>query len=239
MKACRILLAIVCVFIIVQASWAQERSDAEIRAELQKRVQPNTGITLTVEKGVVTLTGDLQSYAQKTSILNITRRVIGVSQVIDHIKVVPKQAHSDSEISASVRRVLVGNLTVEEMAAVSIGVDKGVVTLSGTLPSSYPKQVAGMLSGWVQGVVGLNNNIIVKPSELRSDLDISADIRDRFHKNPFIANQKINVTVTNGVVTLHGVVDNDLAADQAESVARFTPGVVEVNNLIFLRSIGN
>ena len=130
--------------------------------ELQKRVQPGTGITFELQNGVVTLNGNTPSYAQKMAIINIARRVVGVREVVDKVAVVPSQKRTDDEIVQSVRRVLEGNLSRNELAAINIKAQKGTVILSGTLTGSYPKQIAGVLSGWTPGVVEVVNNIIVK-----------------------------------------------------------------------------
>lgn len=216
---------------------AQQRSDAEIKAELEKRVRV-PGITLGVRGGVVTVAGTVQNLAQELSILGIARRTIGVKQVVDRITVVPAQKRTDEQIAKSVRSALAGNLSKEELAAINVQVANGVVILTGTLPSSYPKQIAGMLSSWVPGVVDLRNEIVVRPPVTRTDVEIQADVRERFRRNAFIRSQQINVSVADSIVTLTGIVDSFLEAEQAEAVARFTPGVVDVRNLIFVRAMG-
>ena len=77
----------------------------------------------------------------------MARRVVGVREVIDRIAVVPSHRRSDADITESVRTVLAGNLSREEMAAVKISVHDGVVTLSGTLPqlSETDRRTAGRL----------------------------------------------------------------------------------------------
>jgi hyperosmotically inducible periplasmic protein len=232
------IAALLAIVLIPKLLLAQQPTDAKIRAELQRRIQPVTSITLVVQNGVVTLTGTLPSLAQKQSILNIVRRTIGVKEVVDRITVVPAQKKTDEELLRSVRSMLAGNLSNEEMAAITIRAEKGVIILTGTLTSSYPKQVAGLLASWAPGVIDVQNDIIVRPSKIRSDLAITADINARFRRNPFVEQHRINVTVQNGVVTLMGIVDNFFIADQAESVARFTPGVVDVHNLLFVRADG-
>ena len=218
--------------------FAQQRTDAQIRAELQRRIQPGTNVTVSVQNGIATLSGTVPSLAQKQSVLNLARRTVGVRSIVDRITVVPAQRRSDADLVTSVRGVLVGNLSKEELAAVNITAQNGIVILSGTLTSSYPKEVAGILASWVPGVVDVRNNIVIRPSQVRTDEQILNDIQARYSKNPFIHQQRIDVNVRSGIVTLQGVVDNFLTAEQAESVARFTPGVVDVHNLIFVRAMG-
>ncbi|MHB0912598.1 MAG: BON domain-containing protein [Armatimonadota bacterium] len=228
-------LLLAAVLLIPALAWAQARPDADILAELLKKVPPAAGITLAIREGVVTATGQVSTVAQKQNILTIIRRTIGVRQVVDRITVVPAQPRSDADIAAAARGALQGNLSSEEISAINVRVAGGVVTLSGTLPSSYPTQVAELLVSWVPGVVGVANDITVVPPTPRSDAGILADIQSRYRSNPFIQQQNVHVDVNQGVVSLTGIVDSPLAADQAEAVARFVPGVVQVRNLLFVR----
>lgn len=211
----------------------QQRPDADIQKELAPRLP--AGITMQVKSGVVTLAGTVPTLATKTSALLTTRRTIGVREIVDHIRVVPKEPHTDKDITSAVTRAISGNLSSTDAAAVHVSTTKGVVTLTGTLATSYPKEVAGVLASWIPGVVDVQNEIQVKPSEVRSDEQILTDIGTRFQKNPFVHSQDIFVTVNQGVVTLTGIVSSVLASDQAEAIARFTPGVVDVRNTLFVR----
>lgn len=233
----RPFLIIVSVLLLVQSACAQV-SDAEIRTELQRRIARGTGVNIAVQNGVVTLSGTVSSLATELSALNMARRTVGVRSVTDRITVAPAQRRSDADIERSVRDVLSGNLGKEEIAAVNIRVQNGMVTLTGTLTSSYPKQLATTLISFVPGVAGIQNNITVRPAQVRSDAEILADVRTRYARNPLVPQDQINVAVENGVVTLTGTVDSFLQSEQAESIARFTPGVVDVRNNLFVRAGG-
>lgn len=233
----RIPPALVCAVFaltIVSSALAEPRSDAEIKAQLERRVRA-LALTLEVRDGVVTITGTVQNLAQKLSILGIARRTIGVKEIVDRITVIPPQKRTDEQIAKSVRSALAHNLSKEEFAAISVRAEKAVVILTGTLSSSYPKQLAGTLASWAPGVVDVRNGIVVRPSVSRTDPEIQAEVRERFRRNVFISSQQINISVANGIVTLTGIVDRLLEAEQAEAVARFTPGVVDVRNLLFVR----
>ena len=234
MKVHRILLILASAIMLAGAAIAQQRSDAEIRADLQRRIGPGTGVTVALENGIVTLTGTVSNLAQRQSIVNLARRTIGVREVVDRITAVPAQRRSDEEIARSVSEALARNLSREEVAAITVRVENGVVILTGTLSSSYPKQVAGALASWVPGVIDIRNEIVVRPREVRTDAQILSDVKSRFERNPVIPTGRITVTVANGVVTLTGVVDKLVQVEQAEAVARFTPGVIDVRNDLFV-----
>ena len=221
--------------LIFIATAALAQSDSDIRTVLQKRIGPATGVTISVQNGVVTLTGTTTSLAQKLSIINMSRRTIGVRDVVDRITVVPASRRPDAQITEAVRQALRTNLSSDERKAINVRVQNGVVTLTGTLPSSYPKQLAGMLASTVPDAVDVKNEIVVKPPQPRTDAQILTEVVLRFSQNPIIPSAQIAVTVSNGVVTLSGTVSTFIQADQAESVARFVPGVIDVRNLLFVK----
>ena len=206
-------------------------TDAQIRAQLRQRIPT---VDISVANGVVTLTGTAPELAQKLSMETSARRTPGVRQVINQIKVVPPTDVSDADIVATIRASYTQNLADAEVKAITVRSSGGVVTLTGTLPSSYPKQVAMSLASFVLGVVDIRNQIVVKPPTLRTDAGVLADVKAHFAQNPLIPASSITATVTNGVVTLTGTVTSFVQADQAESVARFVPGVIDVRNNLFV-----
>ena len=237
MKGCRAVVIAAYVLILAGGALAQQRPDADILAELRKRIQPSAlpgGITIQVQNGVVTLAGTVPSLAQKLNIIVFARRTVGVRDVVDRLTVVPARKVSDEEIAKSVRRTLSANLSKQEYAAITIRVQNAVVILTGVLPSSYPKQLATTVTSLAPGTVDIRNEIVVRPPQPRTDAKILADVKARYSRNPFVSAAPINVAAANGVVTLTGVASSFIQAEQAESVARFVPGVVDVRNLLYV-----
>jgi osmotically-inducible protein OsmY len=66
----------------------------------------------------------------------------------------------------------------------------------------------------------------------RSDERIKEDINDRLSDDPFIDATEIDVTVTNGEVTLTGKVDDRSDKRRAEDIAEAVSGVINVENRI-------
>ncbi|MCX6375657.1 MAG: BON domain-containing protein [Armatimonadetes bacterium] len=230
------MLAAFLTVMICSTAFAQ-RTDSEIRAEVQRRI--GAGITISVQSGSVSLSGMVTTLARRLNAVNQARRTVGVREVFDRITVVPAEKIPDDQVASSVRQSLAGSLSKSESAAISVGAQNGIVTLTGTLPCSYQKQVAGTLVSLIPGVTDLRNEIVVRPKKRRSDADILSDLKARFSQNPLIPAAQINVTVADGVVSLTGIVGGFVQADQAESVARFTPGVVDVQNRLFVSGGGN
>jgi len=228
---------VLAIALIVGHLFAQQTppTDAQIKAVIQKRVQ-SIPVTIEVLKGVVTLKGVVPAYAQKRTALDMARRTIGAKEVTDQIKVVPTESRTDKQILEAVRDALKTNLGKDTAQKIDTSVEVGIVTLTGTLPSSYPKQVAGFLAGMSQGVVDVRNDITVKPTIERTDAQIAMDVRSRFLRNALLRQQDLDITVKGGLVTIAGTVETFRQVEQAEAIARFTPGVVDVQNQLFVKS---
>lgn len=234
----RAITVIMCV-ITVAGALAGQRSDVDIRTEVERRIRPGLvsgySITVTVQNGIVTLEGKVPLLAYKLSAINMARRTVGVRDVVDLVNVVPPVKRSDDEITVEARALLRRNLGSTDARSITIVTQKGTVTLTGTLQSSYTKELCSGLVSTVIGVIGIVDKIVVRPSQRRTDAEILEDITSRYAKNPLIPAAQINVTVKGGVVTLTGVVDSFVQVEQAESVARFTPGVIDVLNNLYVR----
>jgi osmotically-inducible protein OsmY len=70
--------------------------------------------------------------------------------------------------------------------------------------------------------------------QVSRDQAITAQIVDRFHQDASFRHADIKVTSNDGVVTLAGAVPSNVAREQAVTVARSTPGVTQVEDLLRL-----
>ena len=92
---------------------------------------------------------------------------------------------------------------------VGVEVDKGVVTLTGTV-ESYAKRVAAQeASHRVRGVLDVANDIQIRVPEStgRTDTEIAQAVRQALEWNVFVPQERIHSTVSEGLVTLTGTVD--------------------------------
>lgn len=228
------LIAII--FLAAVCAFAQEAqpNGSQIRETIEKRVK-GIPVEVRVDNGTAALTGTVPTFDQKRQALDMARRTIGVKEVVDRIKVLPPEPHTDKEILEAVRDSLAKNLGKDTAGKIEIAVTGGVVTLTGTLPSSYPKMVAGYLAGLTAGAVDINNSITVRPTIARTDPAIEMDLRSRIRRNALLKDQDVDARVKSGVVTLTGTVATLRQVQQAEAIARFTPGVAGVDNRLFFR----
>lgn len=143
---------------------------------------------------------------------------------------------TDAEIQQDVLRELKWDTRVEE-TDVGVEVDAGVVTLSGTVGSWGKRQAAADAAHRVRGVLDIANDIVVRTPGTpgRTDTEIAQAVRNALVWDVFVPDTRIRSTVSNGVVTLDGDVDNWRQAEDAERAVRNLAGVRAVMNLLAVK----
>jgi osmotically-inducible protein OsmY len=143
---------------------------------------------------------------------------------------------TDSEIQQDVIRELKWDTRVDE-TDVGIEVDRGVVTLTGTVDNWAKKLAAQEAAHRVAGVLDVANDIQIKPpgTGKRNDTEIAQAVRTALEWDVFVPHAKIQSTVTDGGVTLTGTVDYYTQRADAERAIRNLEGVRWVANRIEVR----
>jgi osmotically-inducible protein OsmY len=120
---------------------------------------------------------------------------------------------------------------------IGVIVKDGVVTLTGWVDSYAKRWAAEDAAHRVRGVKAVANDIVVKLSSLaeRTDADIARAALDALKWNAFVPEDKIDVTVSQGWVTLKGEVEWQYQKEEAERVVRRLTGVIGVTNLITVK----
>ncbi|HKN86276.1 MAG TPA: BON domain-containing protein [Nitrospiraceae bacterium] len=136
----------------------------------------------------------------------------------------------DPDIEAAIKQRLAMDGRIDSRT-VQVHVEDGTVTLGGTVDTLEEKFLADNLVVSTQGVKGLRNAILVKPTPTRDDV-IERTVEETFKTVPVLKNKRLHVSVTQGVVTLKGSVEKPLHSVAAEKSAQTVPGVVDVVNLI-------
>jgi len=192
-------------------------------------------IGVIVKEGVVTLTGTVDSYLKKLEVEKAAKSVKGVDAVIENIAVsIPNPSYkADVLIVSEVLSALRLNNELPENQ-IKIEVEKGWVTLDGTLNWNYQKDSAKRVVDRITGVRGVTNNILVK-TETR-DLVERRDIEAAFARNWALDINNIEVSVINNTVTLVGKVNSWYARENAEQLAWKANGVCAVNNRLLVET---
>jgi osmotically-inducible protein OsmY len=140
---------------------------------------------------------------------------------------------TDAQIQHDVLSELRWDSRIDE-TDVGVTVHGGIVTLSGTV-ASYPKKLAAKEAAHrVIGVRDVANELEVRvPGEgAPSDSEIAAAVRNALVWDIRVPHAKIQSTVTDGIVTLEGVVDYTSQREDAARAIGSLAGVRAVINEI-------
>ena len=191
-------------------------------------------IGVAVKDGVVTLSGNVDSYGKKWAADRTAKRVYGVKAVAEEIKVTLAGSYkrADMDIAKSATDVLDWNILVPSHR-VKVMVQDGWITLSGDVGWYYQKQHAEDVVRHLIGVVGVTNSITIKPPvPAVKAVEVKNKIEDALKRNArlLLAAQKIQVEISGSKVILRGNVGSWADRDEAAHAAWSAPGVWEVEN---------
>ncbi len=136
-----------------------------------------------------------------------------------------------------IRHEVLEELTWDSRVAgsdVAVGVDQGVVTLTGAVDTYAKKRAAQEAAHRVLGVMDVANDLEVKVSKkfMRTDTEVARAVRHALEWDVLIPDTRIQSNVTAGWVTLEGSVDRLREREDAEAAVRQLAGVCGVSNMI-------
>jgi osmotically-inducible protein OsmY len=186
-------------------------------------------VGVSVDEAVVTLRGNVASYAEKVTAERVALRVYGVKAVANDLAVhlVSAFERTDTEIAQAAVTALKWNTMVPN-DRVTVTVSNGWLALNGTLDWQYQKDAAGRTVRDLIGVKGVTNNIIVKPRV--KTIDVRDKIEAAFKRSAEIDARRVNVTAADGKVILSGNVHSWAERQEAERAAWAAPGVTQVED---------
>lgn len=122
---------------------------------------------------------------------------------------------------------------------IATAVKDGVVTLAGTVDTFAQRYSAERAVERVKGVKAIANDLIVKlPGAMeRSDADLAHAAVNALRWNIQVPDERIQVKVTKGWLTLEGEVDRYYEKEAADGAVRYLVGVRGVSNMITLRAM--
>ena len=201
-----------------------------VLAEFNWEPSVNAGhIGVTAKDGVVTLSGHVDSYANKQAAENAARRVRGVKALAEEIEVrLPFETkRTDAEIAAAAIERLSWNVSVPK-DSVTVKVEKGWVTLTGQVDWWFQKDEAEQDIKPLRGVIGVSNQTTITPRVDTATL--SDDITHALHRSWFFDPSKVHVRAEGGRVVLTGSVNSFNERQVATQTAWAAPGATMVEN---------
>jgi hyperosmotically inducible protein len=119
-----------------------------------------------IQGSEVTLTGEVVNSTTKHEILNATKRIEGVTRVVDEINILPA-SQFDSQIRRAEFQVIfsdgsLGQYAMGVVPTIHIIVNHGHVTLEGKVDSEADRNLATLRANSVPGVFSVMNNLRVE-----------------------------------------------------------------------------
>jgi osmotically-inducible protein OsmY len=210
------------------------KTDLQLQEDVIKELkwQPSVNaanIGVEVHQGVVTLSGNVASNAEKVAAEQAAQRIAGVKALTINIDVTlfGWGARSDIDIVRSAEDALRW-VTYMPKESVKVTVESGWITLSGEVQWDYQRRNAVDTVRHLSGVKGVSDLVRLK-TESRSN-EIKLDIEAELGRHYDADDQNISVSVHEGDVTLSGTVTNWWKLDSAREAAWSTSGVQHVTN---------
>jgi osmotically-inducible protein OsmY len=207
------------------------KTDTQLKQDIEQELRwdPEVNaarIGVSVDSGAVTLSGAVDTNAQKWAAEDATKRVQGVRAVARELTVKLLAAHerSDSEIAAAVHSALSWDVRVPESVAATVHL--GSVTLSGQVAWNHERNAAERAVRHLKGVVTVHNAITLEPRISPAQVKEQVWAALQRHAKPDA--NSIHVDTLGGEVTLSGNASSWQSIVDAENAAWAAPGVTQV-----------
>jgi osmotically-inducible protein OsmY len=241
---------------------SEKSADIERQIRTVLRSEPRLSPQFKLEElkveddGVILLRGEVPDVATKKIALQHVAKIPSIRAIADHLHVKPAATMQDDEIRIHVRNGLIGEAGFEgieirefddgtfqlirgapvaALGDIGIEVSKGVVILTGNVPSLTSKRLAGVIAWWVPGFRDVINGLAVEPDEEDGPDRIAEAVRIVLEKEPYVDADQVKVGVRKTVVRLTGAVRSETERRAAERDAWMIFAVDDVINEIDIR----
>jgi len=192
-------------------------------------------LKVSVDGSEVTLTGRLPNLWHKMDAVKRALKVDGIKTVRLDIEL-PKQ-ESDNDLALFLGAAINRYTYYTMFDYIDALIKNGVVTLMGSVTPEGRNKAEEIAeeAAKVRGVQEIKNEIVMLPPS-QGDQSIREDLADRIASSEYfeqyanVRNPPFHIVVHNGNVTLYGRVQGEIERRQLETFARYTSGVLKVEN---------
>jgi len=215
------------------------KSDEELRRDVLAELEYDPSIDarkigVAVEDGIVTLTGEVSTFAEKWNAERAVERVEGVRGIVNKIEVKIVGDYSDADIAREAADALRWNLMVPPGKVIP-KVENGYITLTGEVNYEFQRRAAEKAVRYIPGVKGVINLVTVKPKV--EPKNVKEKIEETFKRMAALDAENISVEVNGSEVILRGTVRSWAERHEAEKAAWAAPGVTSVKNYITVKAV--
>lgn len=209
------------------------KTDMEIQQDVlgQLRWHPILNaarIGVSVRNGIVTLYGQVESYAQKLAAEKAVHKVKGVRALAEDIQIgVSPEKINDFEIAEAISDAFKLHIAIPR-ELIRVTVDEGIVSLEGEVDADYQRKEAYQLVSGLKGVRMIFNQLTIKPDVPVEGIENL--IREALKRTSSIDPKSISASVEGNKVKLHGKVLTHANIEEVEEAAWSIQGVSEVEN---------
>ncbi len=216
------------------------KTDLQLQRDVQEELRWDprfnaAAVGVTVTDGIVILSGQVATFAEKTAAAHAAQRVAGVRGVANELSVSLPALHerTDADIVRAAVNILAWNTFVPK-DRVRVTVHDGWLTLEGEVDWHYQKVAAEDAVHALLGVRGITNAIVVKPGI--SGEETKSQIAAAFRRHSLLKAGHIEIEVVGQKVVLSGSVHSWQEREEADAVTWAAPGVYEVENRLIVAS---
>ena len=210
------------------------KTDAQLQRDVidELKWDPAVGqseIGVAAKDGVVTLSGEVPSFAKKYAAVRAAERVSGVRAIAEevtvHLPTVSKR--TDTEIAHAVSERLRWDIDVPD-ERVKARVEDGWVWLEGEVDWQYQKNSAERSIRYLTGVKGVSNLVSIRKHA--SVPDVKSRIENALKRHAEQDADRIKIEAIDGTITLRGEVGSWAERRDVERAAWSAPGVTMVDD---------
>lgn len=204
-----------------------KKSDSALKQDVTRELVWDTRVNETrigveVDKAIVTLSGIVDSYAERMAAQDAAHRVNGVLDVVNDLQVKYTGQRTEADIAKAVRHALEWDVFVPHECIKSTFAN-GILTLEGEVEYWSQRDDAARAVRGLAGVLSIVNNLRVKPSA--SAVQVHKAIEDALARHAERDARDIKLEVHDGKVTLSGKVHSWAERELVVGAVRGTRGV--------------
>jgi hyperosmotically inducible protein len=211
--------------------------DQQLKTRVEQRLADKKvrGVKVAAHDGSVTLSGRVNSSGAKQDLVADVLKVDGVKEIVSELTI--SKPENDQRLAERVAEQMRRSTYFTVFDDVEIGVNNGVVTLTGYVTQPIKSEDMARRASHVDGVQDFVNHLEVLPASIGDDR-IRNVVANAIYRDPAFSNYAsqaippIHIVVRNSSVLLTGVVNSEVERRQAETIVRGIPGIIGVQNTL-------